>query len=51
LPKSRWPQCWKVSYKGRRYVSDGEDTNALDFPALEQIRTDKNPNECINERL
>jgi hypothetical protein len=53
LPKAAWPQVWKVEYKGRRYVSDGDDTNALDFPALAEngIRTDKKPAECVNERL
>lgn len=53
LPTARWPQVWKVEYKGRRYVSDGDDTNALDFPALPEdgIRTDKTPGECVNPRL
>jgi predicted DNA-binding WGR domain protein len=49
-----WPQVWRVEYKGRRYVTDGDDTNALDFPAIDPdnyIRTDKLPNECVNERL
>lgn len=53
LPKAAWPQVWKVEYKGRRYVSDGDDTNALDFPSLAEngIRTDKRPEECVNPRL
>lgn len=53
LPGSKWPQVWRCEYKGRRYVSDGDDTNALDFPALPEggIRTDKSPEECINPRL
>jgi hypothetical protein len=46
-----YPQVWKVEYKGRRYVSDGDDTNALDFPAFIEARSDKRPNECVNERL
>jgi hypothetical protein len=53
LPTSKWPQTWRVEYKGRRYIADGDDTNALDFPALAPngIRTDKRPEECINPRL
>lgn len=47
----KYPQVWRVEYKGRRYISDGDDTNALDFPALSEPRTDKRPNECVNERL
>lgn len=50
---SKYPQVWKVEYKGRRYISEGEDSNALDFPSLAEngIRSDKLPGECINERL
>lgn len=47
----RWPQVWKVEYKDRRYMADGEDTNALDFAAFVEERTDKKPEECINPRL
>lgn len=48
---TRWPQVWKVEYKDRRYTADGEDTNALDFAAFVEERTDKKPEECINPRL
>lgn len=48
---TRWPQVWKVEYKDRRYMADGEDTNALDFAAFVEERTDKAPTECINPRL
>ena len=51
LPNETWPQVWKVEYKGRRYISDGDDTNALDFPAFVAVRDDKRPGECINPRL
>jgi hypothetical protein len=47
----RWPQVWKVKYKDRRYMSDGDDTNALDFAAFVEERTDKAPTECINPKL
>jgi hypothetical protein len=49
-----WPQVWRVEYKGRRYMSEGEDTNALDFPAIDPdnyLRTDKAPEECLNNNL
>jgi hypothetical protein len=49
-----WPQVWKVWYSGRRYITEGDDTNALDFPRIkteDYLRTDKAPNECSNERL
>lgn len=48
---TRWPQVWKVEYKDRRYISDGEDTNALDFAAFVEERKDKKPEECINPKL
>jgi hypothetical protein len=46
-----FPQVWKVIYTDRRYISDGDDTNALDFPRFDSLRTDKSPNECMNPRL
>lgn len=46
-----WPRVWKVEYKDRRYMSDGEDSNALDFAAFVERRDDKRPEECINPRL
>lgn len=48
---NRWPKVWKVEYKDRRYQADGEDTNALDFAAFVEERTDKRPEECINAKL
>lgn len=46
-----WPQVWQVEYTGRRYITDGEDTNALDFPRYIQTRSDKQPQECVNQKL
>lgn len=46
-----YPQVWQVEYKGRRYISDGDDSNSLDFPTFLAVRTDKKPGECMNERL
>lgn len=48
---TRWPRTWKVEYKDRRYMSDGEDTNALDFAAFVEEREDKRPEECVNSKL
>lgn len=46
-----WPQVFRVSYKERTYISEGDDTNALTFAALEEVRTDKKPEECVNPSL
>jgi ATP-dependent DNA ligase len=46
-----YPMVLKVKYSGRTYISQGEKTNALQFPRVIEIRTDKALNECINERL
>jgi ATP-dependent DNA ligase len=46
-----WPRVWKVEYKERTYISDGDDTNALTFAAFIEERTDKKPEECINPEL
>lgn len=46
-----WPRVWKVEYKERTYISEGDDTNALTFAAYIEERTDKKPTECINPEL
>jgi len=46
-----WPRVWKVEYKERTYISDGDDTNALTFAAYIEERTDKKTVECINPVL
>lgn len=52
---SMFPQVWRVVYTSRRYKSDGADTNALDFPRVDEsvgiVRTDKRPEECVNPKL
>lgn len=48
---SQFPQVWKVIYTDRRYISDGDDTNAIDFPRYDSTRTDKKIPECVNPRL
>jgi hypothetical protein len=51
LPNAKWPQVWVIEYTGRRYISEGDDTNALDFPRFMAMRTDKSPAECVNPEL
>jgi predicted DNA-binding WGR domain protein len=52
-----FPQVWQVSYSDRRYRSEGDDSNAMDFAAYERTRWtkkekgDKLPHECVNPRL
>ena len=46
-----FPMVWQVKYESRTYKSNGADTNALQFPRLMHIRTDKLIEECINEQL
>jgi ATP-dependent DNA ligase len=46
-----WPRVWRVEYKERTYMSEGDDTNALTFAAYIEERTDKKPEECINPEL
>jgi hypothetical protein len=51
---SQFPQVWRVWYTDRRYLSEGDDSNALDFPRIkpeDYLRTDKALHECVNERL
>ena len=46
-----YPQVWKVEYKDRTYIADGDDTNALMFASFIEVRTDKKVAECINPQL
>lgn len=46
-----YPQVWKIKYNDRRYMSQGEDTNAMDFASFLEVRTDKKPEECVNPEL
>ena len=46
-----FPMVWQVRYESRTYISNGADTNALQFPRLMHIRTDKDIEECVNEQL
>lgn len=46
-----YPLVLEVKYTSRTYKSDGDKTNALQFPRVVRVRTDKTEDECINERL
>lgn len=48
---SLYPLVFKVEYKERTYISDGEKTNALRHPSFIEVRKDKAPHECVNHRL
>jgi predicted DNA-binding WGR domain protein len=48
---SKYPRVWEIEFTGRRYISDGDDTNALDFPTFIRERDDKKPAECVNDLL
>lgn len=51
LRPENFPFVAEVKYVDRSYISDGDDTNALTFPGFVRMRTDKSPEECINENL
>lgn len=46
-----YPLCVRVIFDDRRYRANGDDSNALLFPRLDEIREDKEPSECVNEEL
>jgi ATP-dependent DNA ligase/predicted DNA-binding WGR domain protein len=46
-----WPKVIQVKYESRTYVSEGDKTNALQFPRFVAVREDKDPDECINPEL
>lgn len=48
---NQWSSCVRVTYRDRGYVNDDDDSNALSFPAIDEIRSDKTEDECINEKL
>lgn len=48
---SQFPQVWHVEYTDRRYVSQGDKTNAIDHPRYVASRDDKTMEECINPLL
>ena len=51
LNAGSFPFVAEVKFVDRSYISDGDDTNALTFPGFVRVRTDKSPEECVNEKL
>ena len=49
--KADFPIVMQIKYEARTYISNGADTNALQFPRMMHIRTDKEIEECVNEQL
>lgn len=46
-----YPAVWEIQYTSRRFMSQGDDTNALDFPRFVRVRPDKQPTECVSGEL
>jgi len=46
-----WPKVIQVRYESRTYMSEEDDTNALQFPRFISERDDKTAEECVNPRL
>ena len=51
LTRDSFPMVLQIEYRGRFFQSWGNKTNALRFPTVARIRTDKSPEECTNEVL
>jgi len=49
--RTTWPRVLEVRYETRTYESNGDDTNALQFPRALRQRDDKGIPECVNPRL
>ena len=48
---TKYPLVGQVRYETRTYKKQGGKTNALQFPRIISVRTDKTPDECVNPRL
>lgn len=51
MTELEYPLVATVKYTSRQYVSDGDDTNALEFPRFDQIHPDKEYAEVYNPKL
>jgi len=47
----KYPMVIEVQYTERTYVSSGDKTNALTYPRVFRVRDDKQPEECIDDKL
>lgn len=46
-----YPLVATVKYTSRQYTSEGDATNALEFPRFDQIHPDKKPEEVYNPKI
>lgn len=46
-----YPVVVTVKYTSRQYTSEGDDTNALEFPRFDQLHPDKTPEEVYNPKI
>jgi len=51
MMKENYPLVASIKYTSRQYTSDGEDTNALEFPRFGYIHPDKTPEEVVNPKI
>jgi len=51
MTEANYPMVVTVKYTSRQYVSDGDATNALEFPRFDQIHPDKDYTEVYNPKL
>ena len=46
-----WSAVVAVEYAERKFLKEGDISNALTFPAFQKVHEDKAPTECVNEKL
>lgn len=51
MTNAEYPMVVTVKYTSRQYTSEGDDTNALEFPRFDQIHPDKTVDEVHNPRI
>lgn len=51
MTEAEYPMVVTVKYTSRQYISDGEATNALEFPRFDQVHPDKDHTEVYNSKL
>jgi len=49
--KEQYPLVAEIRFQARSYKQDGAKSNALTHPRVIRFRTDKDPEECVNEQL
>jgi hypothetical protein len=46
-----YPMVAEIRYTSRTFISEGDRTNALQFPRIRRVRTDKSAEECVEPNL